>query len=349
MLYRSAAACGYGRFLARSFAVPIVACLAGAPLPAQTPSSHPCSDIEALTVPDTVLGGLAPGPHTVVMDGVRFWYCVGGTATGSQAPVVFIHGGPGEGSQHFAALTGPSLESALQLVYFDQRGSGRSERPWTGDYALSTLVEDIDRLRERLGVDQISLIAHSFGGLLALEYAAAHPERVERMVLISALSDVAATTRSACTRLAALDTAAYARATAHPLPGGLCNPFAAYSGAAREAYDRAAMFPDSAVAEAVTAADRRGGLRNTGEMSRALFSRPDLFSIRFTGYDRIRAPVLVVAGREDYQIGLEPQEALADSLPNGRLLIIEHGGHFPHLDAPERFASAVIAFLRKSK
>ena len=248
-------------------AVSFVALLAGAPLVAQRP--HPCSDIEALSVPDSAVGGLSAGPHTVLMDGVRFWYCVGGTASASQAPVVFIHGGPGEGSQHFAALTGPTLDSALQLVYFDQRGSGRSERPWTRDYAISTLVDDIERLRENLGVDRISLIAHSFGGMLALEYAAAHPRRVERMVLVSALSDVAASTRSVCARLATIDAEAYARATADTLPGGLCNPFAAYSGAAREAFDRASMFPDTSVATVVATADARGGLRNTGEMSRA--------------------------------------------------------------------------------
>jgi proline iminopeptidase len=337
------------RLRIRSGAVVVVALLAGAPLLAQAPGQHPCSDIEALDVPDSTVGGLSPGPHTVVMDGVRFWYCVDGNPSGSHAPVVFVHGGPGEGSQHFAALTGPTLDSAMQLVYFDQRGSGRSERPWTGDYAISTLVEDIERLREHLGVGRISLIAHSFGGMLALEYAAAHPQRVERVVIVSGLSDVAASTRSVCERLASIDTAAYARATAKPLPGGLCNPFAAYSGAAREAFDRASMFPDTSVATAVTTADRRGGLRNTGEMSRAMFNLPDIFTTRFTKYDRVTVPVLVVAGREDYQIGLAPQKALAEHLPHGRFLVIQNAGHFPHVDAPAVFAQAVIGFFREER
>src|SRR5207245_7353607 len=95
--------------------------------------------------------------------------------------------GPGQGSYHFAALVGPSLEHSLRMVYFDQRGSGTSERPWTGEYSMATLVEDIEGLRRELGVPQIALIGHSFGGALALEYAATYPARVARLVIVSGL------------------------------------------------------------------------------------------------------------------------------------------------------------------
>ena len=57
--------------------------------------------------------------------------------------------------------------------------------------------------------------------------------------------------------------------------------------------------------------------------------------------------MLVVAGREDYQIGLAPQQELAEHLPNGRLLVIQNAGHFPHVDAPAVFARAVIGFFRE--
>ncbi len=72
------------------------------------------------------------------------------------------------------------------MVYYDQRGSGRSERPWSGGYSLERLVEDVEALRRELGAPSVALIGHSFGGTLALEYAAKYPERGSRMVLVGA-------------------------------------------------------------------------------------------------------------------------------------------------------------------
>src|SRR6266699_3785415 len=147
-----------------------------------------------ITVPaslggQSIASGLRDGPHQVVVNNVRLWYRVAGRAAAGIPPVVFLHGGPGQGSYHFAALAGPYLERSLRLVYFDQRGSGRSERPWTRDYDMSTLVEDIEGLRRELGVDQLALIGHSFGGTLALEYAAKYPERVSALVFVAGLWD----------------------------------------------------------------------------------------------------------------------------------------------------------------
>lgn len=324
--------------------VPLLQLPAGAAGP--LPGSGPCESVASLFVPEVTRGGLAPGPHTVVLDGVRFWYCVGGNAAPGRPPVVFLHGGPGQGSQHFAALSGRALEGELQLVYFDQRGSGRSERPWTKEYDLPTLVEDIEHLRVALGVEKMALIGHSFGGLLALEYAAAYPERVAGLVFLAGLSDLPATLESMCARLERLAPAEYARAAKEPAPGARCNPFAAFSGEAREAYTRGSMFPDTLVAKRLEEADRLGGLRNTGELSAAFFNDPESYRVRFTGHSRISSPVLVVAGKEDHQIGLEPQRQLAERLPHARLLVLERGGHFPHLDEPELFAREVIEFMR---
>src|SRR2546427_11510975 len=143
-----------------------------------------------ITVPaslggQSIASGLRDGPHQVVVNNVRLWYRVAGRAAAGVPPVVFLHGGPGQGSYHFAALVGPYMERSLRMVYFDQRGSGNSERPWTGEYSMATLVEDIEGLRRELGVPQIALIGHSFGGTLALEYAAAYPTRVARLVIVA--------------------------------------------------------------------------------------------------------------------------------------------------------------------
>src|SRR5439155_24487222 len=105
------------------------------------------ASLRAQSAASSAVSGLRDGPHQVVVNNVRLWYRVAGRAVPGVPPVVFLHGGPGQGSYHFAALVGPSLERSLRMVYFDQRGSGNSERPWTGEYSMATLVEDIEGLR----------------------------------------------------------------------------------------------------------------------------------------------------------------------------------------------------------
>src|SRR5262249_45103672 len=97
-------------------------------------------------------------------------------------PALFLHGGPGSGSQHFhRALFDPTRFRALLL---DQRGAGRSH-PYLSLKANTTqhLVADLERIREHFGIDKWFLVGGSWGSTLALAYAEAHAERVLGLVL----------------------------------------------------------------------------------------------------------------------------------------------------------------------
>jgi proline iminopeptidase len=314
--------------------------LLAAPAHAQEAAS-PCAQTGPVAA--ELREGAEPGAHAFVSGGVRLWYCVAGEGPAGAAPVVFLHGGPGEGSFRFASLAGSRLERGLRVVYFDQRGSGRSERPADGTYTLAGLVEDVEALRKALGAPKISLVSHSFGGVLALEYAAKHPERVARLVSVAGLSDVHASGRSMCRRLAELHPEAHARVANSQAPGG-CNVFAALQGAEREAFMRGNMFPDAAVAARVDSVTAASGVRTTGEMSRALFAA-GFMNYRFAGHERLSMPVLVIAGAQDHQVGLESQRALAEGVANGRLEVYERAGHYLYVDEADRFARDVTAFL----
>lgn len=282
---------------------------------------------------------LTPGEHQAVVNGVRLWYRVAGQGEG--APVVFLHGGPGQGSQTFARFAGPALERDLRMVYLDQRGSGRSERPWNDAYSLALLVDDLEQLRRAWGVEKIALVGHSFGTIVALEYAAAHPEHVERVVLAAAAPDLPGALDLQCVRLERLDPTAYARAVAErpaDLPAR-CNAFAA-----GKAFVDANMFPDPATMALVESTDAEGGLSNTGELGQALFGQ-GLPTYRFARHDRLDMPVLVVAGEADFQTVVEPQRDLVARLPDARILEYPGRGHFMFVEDPERFAADVAAFL----
>lgn len=283
---------------------------------------------------------LAPGEHQVIVNDVRLWYRAAGRETGT--PVVFLHGGPGQGSQTFAQFAGPALERDLKMIYLDQRGSGRSERPWTEAYSLRLLVEDLEQLRLRWGVERISLVGHSFGSIVALEYAAAYPEHTERVALLAAAPDLPRAMDVQCQRLEGLDPAAFARAVEArpPESAARCNPFVA-----GRAFIDTAMFPDPATQALVEAADSVGGLRNTGEIGRVLFGQGGLMDYRFDRMDRLSMPVLVIAGLSDFQTVVEPQRDLVGRLPRGTMLEYAGRGHFMFVEDPERVAADLTAFF----
>ena len=288
---------------------------------------------------------LAPGEHHAVINDVRLWYRVAGRTGGT--PVVFLHGGPGQGSQSFAHFVGPYLERTNRMVYLDQRGAGRSERPWNEAYSIELMVDDLEKLRRAWGASRIDLVAHSFGTILALEYAAKYPDRVSHVVLAGSAPDIPAAFDIQCARLERDDPAAYARAVAAKPADwtARCDMTRAYRGAESERVLTSFMFPDPRTAEILKEADERGGLRNTGVVGGALFGQ-GLLSYRFTGAAAIRAPMLVIAGALDRQAVPEPQRALARTVSNGRILEYEGAGHFMWVEQPERFARDVAAFLR---
>jgi proline iminopeptidase len=290
--------------------------------------------------------GLHDGPHQVEVQGVRLWYRVAGRAAPGAPPVVFLHGGPGQGSYHFAALAGAPLERSLRMVYLDQRGSGRSGRPSTGEYSISLLVDDVEGLRRSWGVPRIALIGHSFGAVLALEYAARYPEHVSGVAVVAGLWDVPLQSRLRCERTVATFPQVAARVLGDSAGAvaarGDCDWFWKLPDA--QAMNDALMFPDSAVRIRLDSVQAASGTRNTGEVGAALF-RNGLLQYRFTAAQRLTMPVLVISGRRDGTAVSEGLRELARRLPDARFVEFENSGHFVYLDEPARFAREVSAFL----
>ena len=288
---------------------------------------------------------LARGEHHVVINGTRLWYRVAGRSSGT--PLVYLHGGPGQGSHSFAHFVGPHLEPRQRVVYLDQRGAGRSERPWNNAYSVDLMVDDLEKLRRAWGVPRLALIGHSFGSILAMEYGARHPDRVSHVVLAGGVNDIQRAFDLQCARLEGQDPAAFQRAVAARPEGwtARCNMMRAYSGAESERVLTSYMFPNPATADLLKAVDEANGLRNSGVVGAALF-RQGLLTYRFNGAARLRAPVLIIGGTRDLQSVIELHREFVRTLPNGRLLEYEGNGHFMWVEDPARFARDVDAFLR---
>jgi proline iminopeptidase len=104
--------------------------------------------------------------------------------TGSGRPVVVLHGGPG--AHHDYLLPGfDALADGRELIYYDQRGGGRSPVGRDVPVGWTEHVADLDALRVLWRLDRLTIAGYSWGGLLALLYALQHPAAVERLALIS--------------------------------------------------------------------------------------------------------------------------------------------------------------------
>jgi len=104
--------------------------------------------------------------------------------TGTGPPVVVLHGGPG--AHHDYLLPGfDALATGRMLIYYDQRGGGQSPVGRDVPVGWREHVQDLEELRQGWGLARLTLAGYSWGGLLAMLYAVEHPERVERLALVS--------------------------------------------------------------------------------------------------------------------------------------------------------------------
>ena len=326
--------------------------------PCRSPHASDAQDMSANNRPS------ATGEHNVVLNGIRLYYRVAGKPISDRTPTIptiFLHGGPGYNSYSFATLAGNRLEPHLAMIYLDQRGCGRSERPWTQAYSMDLLMQDIEALRLRLGVAKISLIGHSFGGTLALEYAARHPEHVSRIVFVDGMADgpcfdtdVARPAQGMGSHSLKPRIILCEASVGHRREFGVRRNKAMMSrvnqatGKNGKAFFDHLQFVDQSVREKQDAIDAESGLKNTGELSNALFSA-GLACYRFTQHARLTMPVLVIGGSQDGAIGIKTMRDLASKLPNAKFIEYEKSAHFPYLEEPERFAADVTAFLSEAR
>ncbi|MBO1625814.1 alpha/beta fold hydrolase [Bacillus arachidis] len=105
--------------------------------------------------------------------------------SGQGLPCIFLHGGPGYWSYPFEQTGGPLLESFMEMHYLDQRGCGRSSLAPKGDYSLKRLLLDLEEIKQELKIDKWIVMGHSFGGILATNYAKQHPDSVLSLILLN--------------------------------------------------------------------------------------------------------------------------------------------------------------------
>jgi proline iminopeptidase len=267
--------------------------------------------------------------------------------SGEGEPILCLHGGPGMDSGYFfpdPGVWGPGLRTLAEnhrVVTYDQRGCGGSgvpdvERP----LALSRHVDDVDRVRAALGLERPTILAHSFGSVLAILFALQNPDRLSRLVLIGG-----APTRGFM--------AGYRAAVAAELPP---------EDRARLTEIQAGELDDEAMRERfrlalplyfhrrLSQAERESLLATiqfSAAVNRAVAAGLESYDLS-PALPHIRVPALVVYGTSDRVVQPEYQLEFRGKLLSARFVAFQESGHFPFLEEPEPFARVVDYFVRRA-
>jgi pimeloyl-ACP methyl ester carboxylesterase len=242
--------------------------------------------------------------------------------SGHGRAVVLLHGIGGNGS-----LWRPNMPGGVRSLAWDMPGYGRSA-PLRGEMAFAALADALREGLDAAGVARADLVGHSMGGMVALEYALAFPNRVRSLVLVATSaafgsSDPAFREEFLRARQAPLDAGLGMAAVAEQLVPGMLGED-----------------PDPEAAPAAAAAMR--------EVPEAAY-RAALACL--TGFDRradlprIAAPTLVIAGGADRVAPPRGMKRMADAIPDAGFCVIEGAGHLLPLERPAAFNDQLQQFL----
>lgn len=268
--------------------------------------------------------------------------------------VLLLHGGPGASHDYFEAFDSFLPAAGIEYYYYDQLGSGRSDRP--DDDALWDLdrfVDEVDQVREALGLDaeNLVLLGHSWGGILAMEYALRHQDKLKAVVISSMMSSAPAYSRYATEVLMPqIDPDQLAEIRAIEANRDFANP--RYMELLVEAFYvhhvlrmPAAEWPEP-VNYAFANINQACYLKMQGPSELGMWPEATLADWdRTADLVNITIPAFVIGARYDT---MDPTflEMMGEKLPNGSAFICPEGSHMALYDDQEAYFGALLGFLQ---
>jgi len=287
--------------------------------------------------------GLTPGEGYVDVEGGRVWYRVVGS--GSEIPLLLLHGGPGAPSYYLNPLEQVSVDRPV--IFYDQLGAGRSERPtdeslWT----VNRFVNELAEVREALGLDNVHILGHSWGSMLAIDYMLTKPEGVQSLILASPALSVRRWAEDADRLIAQLPVGLQQAIERHEAAGTTDDP--EYQEATMEYYKRHLSRSDP------WSEDLQLAFENLNPDIYGLMWGPSEFTATGTlkNYERedvlpnLDLPVLFTVGRYD-EATPETVQYFQGLVPGSKIAIFENSAHMTMLDEPQSYTDTVRQFLNE--
>lgn len=270
---------------------------------------------------------------------------------GEGEPVITLHGGPGFSHEGLKPLQ--ALSDDFKVVFFDQRGTGDSDKADTRSYTIDANVEDIEQIRRYLNIGHCAIFGHSWGGMLAQAYTLKYPHNVSKLILADTFSSINDLN----------DSLARMRANLPPELQAVCDKYERqglykngdrYPEEYQAAVDVAYMPVTISVPPPPFLKDMFSKI--AFDVYRVMWGEESEFEITGTlaEFDveqrlgEIQIPTLIIVGANDMPT-VAMAEKTARLIPNARLEIFEHSRHYPFYEESEKFMQVMRQFLGQGR
>lgn len=273
--------------------------------------------------------------------------------------ILFVHGGPGDNSAYFKFSCGDELEENFNLIWFDQRGCGNSQRQIeASEYSVIKFAEDIGRIQQEVDVGKIIILAHSWGAIPAGLYAAKYPDRVSALINIcgsaSYLDSKTRLLNYLCKNYAKDSTEFKDLEEISKMPHGFFKlvrmyRYARKAGLYYKNYSKTKMEIARNNDLAVRCGEYSSDTIKEAEDPLYFLCLYDSLAT-FQIYDvlqKIKCPTLVVAGEYDKVADVGSLKKYADSIGGSEFVVFSQSGHHPFQEEKESFVATIKQFVEK--
>ena len=279
------------------------------------------------------------GNHLITDDGTQLYV----KKSGEGPLCIFVHGGPGAWSGSFEKLKGENLEKKLTMVYYDQRGCGRSGKSSKGDYSLERMVNDIEAIRKHYHADKIYLLSHSFGGILALNYALKYPEHIQGLILANSTLNMHSSLNAQLLYMDSLLGHKYIPADS-TISSFMASFMQAKTALSEKGLDSKTISDNKQNVDLLNQIDNT----NPGnyEFAQKSFQIKDYWKDYSKLTNKVTIPVLIITGKKDYAIGINHYKSF--DFPNKSVKKI-NGGHLLYFENNKKFCRTIFRFIKHHK